>query len=171
MLSGVLYIHGALASAALYICSLFLFSTHAPSIAFLYSHPTLCAPYMCSSLQVLLCTSIPSPCSHSCPFLFCIRSLACFNFWGPAIAGHLGFLGDILPCLIFIIFLSIWLFGDNSSRYSSLGLSYLSGYFIPELLFALCKFRECWLSVAPYSVLFGGYVQEGMLANVESWEK
>ena len=89
--------------------------------------------------------------------------------------GHLGFLGDIFPWLIFIIFLcwclSIWVCGDNRSRYWSLGLSYLSGNFIPELLFAVCIFRECCMSVAPFGYLFGGYVQEGMLANVESWEK
>ena len=47
----------------------------------------------------------------------------------------------------------------------------LGGNFIPELLFAVCIFRECWLSVAPFPDLFGGYVQEGMLANVESWKK
>ena len=55
-------------SAALYICSLFLFCTHAPFKVFLYSHHVLSAPYMFSSLQVLLCTSIPSPGSHSFPF-------------------------------------------------------------------------------------------------------
>ena len=60
--------------------------------------------------------------------------------------------------------------GDNRSRYWSLGLSFLGCNFIPELLFAVCIFRECWLSVAPFTDLFGGYVQEGMLANVESWK-
>ena len=49
-------------------------------------------------------------------------------------------------------------------------MSYLSGNFIPELQFAVCIFRECWLSVAPFGYLFGGYVQEGMLDNVETWK-
>ena len=47
----------------------------------------------------------------------------------------------------------------------------LGGNFIPELLFVVCIFTGCWLSVAPFTDLFCGYVQEGMLANVESWEK
>ena len=61
--------------------------------------------------------------------------------------------------------------GDNKSRYWSLGFSYLSSNFIPELLFVVCIFRECWLTVASFSDFFGVYVQEGMLANVESWKK
>ena len=89
--------------------------------------------------------------------------------------GHVGFLGAIFPWLIFIIFLcwclSIWVCGDNRLRYSSLGLSCLSGNFVPELLFAVCRFRECWLSLAPFNDLFGGSIQEGMLANIESWKK
>ena len=43
--------------------------------------------------------------------------------------------------------------------------------FIPGLLFDIWICRECCLSVASFTNLFGGYVQEGMLANVESWEK
>ena len=89
--------------------------------------------------------------------------------------GHLGFLVDIFSWIIFIIFLcwclSIWVCGDNRSRYRSLGLSYMSGNFVPELLFAVCIFSEFWLSVAPFSDLSGGYVQEGMHANVESCKK
>ena len=89
--------------------------------------------------------------------------------------GHFEFLGDIFPWLIFIIFLfwcvHIWVCGDNRSRFWSLGLSYLGGNFIPALLFAVCIFRECWLRFASFTDLFGGYVQEGMLENVESWEK
>ena len=88
--------------------------------------------------------------------------------------GHIGFLGYIFPWLIFIIFLcwclSIWVCNDNSFRYWSLDLSYLSGNFITVLLFAVCIFREFWLTVAPFTDLFGGYVQEGMIANVESWK-
>ena len=83
--------------------------------------------------------------------------------------GHLGFLGDIFPWLIFIIFLcwclSIWVCDDNRSRYWSLGLSYLSGNFIHELRFDVCIFRECWQSAAPFTDQFDGCVQEGMLAN------
>lgn len=29
----------------------------------------------------------------------------------------------------------------------------------------------CWLSVASFTELFDGYVQEGMFASVESWGK
>ena len=43
--------------------------------------------------------------------------------------------------------------------------------FIPGLLFDIWICRECWLSVASFTELFGGYVQERMLANVGSWEK
>ena len=50
-------------------------------------------------------------------------------------------------------------------------MSCLGGNFIPELQFAVCIFREFWLSVAPFTDLFGVYVQEGMLANVERWKK
>ena len=50
-------------------------------------------------------------------------------------------------------------------------MSYLDDNFIPELLFAVCIFRECCLSVALFTDWFGGYVQEGILANVEIWKK
>ena len=67
--------------------------------------------------------------------------------------GHLGFLDDKFPWLIFIVFLcwcpEIWVCGNNRSRYRSLGLSYLSGNFIPELPTVVCICRKCWLSVAP----------------------
>ena len=43
--------------------------------------------------------------------------------------------------------------------------------FIPGLLFDIWICRECCLSVASFTNLFGRFVQEGMLANVESWEK
>ena len=43
----------------------------------------------------------------------------------------------------------------------------MGGSFVPGLLFDVW----IWLSVASFTELFGGYVQEGMLANVGSWEK
>ena len=90
-------------------------------------------------------------------------------------SGYLGFLDDLFHWLIFIIFLcwclGIWISGDTRSIYLSLGLSCLGDNFIPELLFAVGIFRECWLSVVHFSDLIGGYVQEGMLANVESRKK
>ena len=64
--------------------------------------------------------------------------------------------------------ISTWFWGNNRSRYWSLGLSGLGGNFIPELLFVVCIFTGCCLTVAPFTDLFCGYVQEGMLANVES---
>lgn len=50
-------------------------------------------------------------------------------------------------------------------------MSYLGGSFDPGLLFNVWICREPWLSVASFTDLFVWYVQEGMLANVESWEK
>ena len=89
--------------------------------------------------------------------------------------GHLGFLGDIFPWLIFIIFLcwcqGIGGCGDNRSRYLSLDFSCLAGNFIPELLFAVCIFRKFWLGVAPFTDLYGGYVHSRMCAIIESWNK
>ena len=89
--------------------------------------------------------------------------------------GHLGFFGDMFSWLIFIVFLfcclHILVCGDNRSRFWSLGLYCLGGNFIPKLLFSVCILRECWLSVFPFPYLFGRYVQEGMLANVKSWQK
>ena len=35
----------------------------------------------------------------------------------------------------------------------------------------MSRFSECWLSVSPCTDLFGVYVQEGMIANAESWER
>ena len=42
----------------------------------------------------------------------------------------------------------------------------MGGSFVPGLLLDVWICRECWLSVASFTDLFGGYV-----ANVESWEK
>ena len=53
----------------------------------------------------------------------------------------------------------------------SLGLSCLGGNFIPKVLFAVCIFRECLLRFPHFTDLFGGDVQEGMLAHAESWQK
>lgn len=47
----------------------------------------------------------------------------------------------------------------------------MGGSFVPGLLFDVWICREIWLSVASFTELFGGYVQERMLANVGSWEK
>ena len=47
----------------------------------------------------------------------------------------------------------------------------MGGNIILELLFAFCIFRQYCLSVAHFTDLFGGYVQEGMLANVGSWKR
>ena len=64
--------------------------------------------------------------------------------------------------------LGVWVSGDNRFRNWSLGLSCLGGNFILELVFAVCIFSQYWLSVAPFTDLFGVYVQEGILDNVES---
>lgn len=47
----------------------------------------------------------------------------------------------------------------------------MGGSFVSGLLFNVWICRESWLSVASFTELFGGYVQERMLANVGSWEK
>ena len=153
-------------------CSLYFFPVSvlykAPSVVFLYSHPTHSAPYKCASLQVLLCASIRSLDSHSFHFQKTTSNVSellhvlIFEVL-PSKTGYLKLLGDIFPWFIFIIFLlwclGIWVCDDNRSRYLSLDLSCLGGNFIPEILFAVCIFRECWQSVAPFPDLFGGYVQ------------
>ena len=163
-------------------CSLYLFPVSVLYTSPRYSLSLLSSQALCS-LYVFQSTG---PLVHPYPFprfsllsfpqnnFFCIRTLARFNFWGPAVTGHLGFLVDIFSWLMRIIFLcwylSIWVCGDMS-RYLSLGLSCLGGNFIPKVLFAVCIFRECWLRFSHFTDLFGGYVQEGMLAHVESWQK
>ena len=37
--------------------------------------------------------------------------------------------------------------------------------------FVVCIFTGYWLSVSPFTDLFGGYVQKGMVTNVESLKK
>ena len=83
LLSGVLYIHGPPAIAALYFCSLSLFSAHAHSLSSLPSWLSF------SSLSVCLSAG---PLVYFYPFprfsllslppnnLFCTLSVACFNF-------------------------------------------------------------------------------------------
>ena len=166
-------------------CSLYMFPVYVLYTSPFYSLSLLSSCSLCS-LSVIQSAdplvylySFPRFSLQSIPQnnLFCIRSLTCFNFWRPAVRGQLGFLGDIFSWLILIIFLfwflSIWVCGDNRSRYWSLGLSCLGVNFIPELLFAVCIFREFWLSASIFPDLFGGYVQEGMLANVvrlKNWQ-
>ena len=79
LLSGVLYIHGAPAIAALYFCSLSLFSAHAHSLSSLsswLSFSSVCVP-VCRSSCVLLSlpqvlTPLPSPKQPLLHFICCM---------------------------------------------------------------------------------------------------
>ena len=100
LLSGVLYIHGPPAIAALYFCSLSLFSAHAHSLSSLPSWLSF------SSLSVCLSAG---PLVYFYPFprfsllslppnnLFCTLSVACFNFSDLLWWDSLDFLVAIVP--------------------------------------------------------------------------
>ena len=100
LLSGVLYIHGPPAIAALYFCSLSLFSAHAHSLSSLPSWLSF------SSLSVCLSAG---PLVYFYPFprfsllslppnnLFCTLSVACFNFSDLLWWHSLDFLVAIVP--------------------------------------------------------------------------
>ena len=100
LLSSVLYIHGPPAIAALYFCSLSLFSAHAHSLSSLSSWLSF------SSLSVCLSAG---PLVYFYPFprfsllslppknLFCTLSVACFNFSDLLWWDSLDFLVAIVP--------------------------------------------------------------------------
>ena len=91
-------------------------------------------------------------------FRFCCVRISWISWWPVSLADFIIFL-----CW----WLGLWISGDARSIYLSLGLSCLGDNFIPDLLFDVCIFREFWLSVSVFTDLFGGYVQEGVLAKVE----
>ena len=100
LLSGVLYIHGPPAIAALYFCSLSLFSAHAHSLSSLPSWLSFSSLSVCLSAGPLV-YFYPFPRFSPLPLhpnnLFCTLSVACFNFSDLLWWHSLDFLVAIVP--------------------------------------------------------------------------
>ena len=140
----------------------------------MFSLLPICVPVRRSSCVPLSLPQVLTPVlSPKNPLLY--QMYCMFYFWRNCCDRTPWIIGDIFPLFIFIIHLwwclGIWVCGDNCSRYWSLCLSCLGGNYITEIVFAVLILTECWLHFAPFTYLFGGYVQERMLPNVESWEK
>lgn len=148
------------------------------TLCHLSPHGSLSPPCLCVCLQVLLCTSIPSPGSHSSPFpqttsfalylLHALISQTCCD--GRA---WISWLQLFLAVTLYVAMLvcSHLCLGDYWPRYWPLGLSFWVGV----LFLGYCLmhgFEECVHWQFPILLTyFVGMVNRGMLCDIKSWEK
>ena len=145
------------------------------TLCHLSPHGSLSPPCLCACLQVLLCTSIPSPGSHSSPFpqttsfalylLHALISQTCCD--GRAWISWLQLFLAVTLYVAMLVCSHLWVIIDLGT-----GLWVcLFGWEFSGLLFDAWIWRECSLTVSYFTDLFGGYGQQGMLCDINSWEK